>query len=135
MERSERVVRSKAEVVDCRKRTMPLPSERFFAVGSRSELGMDEEDHPGDYGSAPLRVRGVIPYQRPLGTVSGGLSLPAIRVLPVALSLLRTHLARVSVLFAGWFGPRGLASIVLGLIVVAAVLGSPGGMISRWWWP
>jgi NhaP-type Na+/H+ or K+/H+ antiporter len=48
------------------------------------------------------------------------LSLTAIRVLPVALSLLRTHLAGVSVLFAGWFGPRGLASIVLGLIVVAA---------------
>jgi len=47
------------------------------------------------------------------------LSLTAIRVLPVALSLLRTRLARVSVLFAGWFGPRGLASIVLGLIVVA----------------
>lgn len=48
------------------------------------------------------------------------LSLTAIRVLPVALSLLRTRLAGVSVLFAGWFGPRGLASIVLGLIVVAA---------------
>ena len=61
MERSERVVRSKAEVVDCRKRTMPLPSERFFAVGSRSESGMDEEDHPGDYGSAPLRVLGLAP--------------------------------------------------------------------------
>jgi sodium/hydrogen antiporter len=47
------------------------------------------------------------------------LSLTVIRVLPVALSLLRTHLAGASVLFAGWFGPRGLASIVLGLIVVA----------------
>jgi hypothetical protein len=77
LERSERVVRSKAEVVDCRKRTMPLPSERFFAVGSRSELGMDEEGQPGDYGSATLRVRTVLPYHRPLGTVSGGLSLRA----------------------------------------------------------
>jgi sodium/hydrogen antiporter len=47
------------------------------------------------------------------------LSLTAIRVQPVAFSLLRTRLARISVLFAGWFGPRGLASIVLGLIVVA----------------
>ena len=47
------------------------------------------------------------------------LSLTAIRLLPVALSLLRTRLAWVSILFAGWFGPRGLASIVLGLIVVA----------------
>jgi len=46
------------------------------------------------------------------------LSLTVVRMLPVA-ALLGTHLRGVSVLFAGWFGPRGLASIVLGLIVVA----------------
>ncbi len=46
------------------------------------------------------------------------LSLSVIRMLPVAASLLGTHLRGVSVLFAGWFGPRGLASIVLGLIVI-----------------
>lgn len=47
------------------------------------------------------------------------LSLTAIRMFPVVVSLLGTHLSGVSVLFTGWFGPRGLASIVLGLIVVA----------------
>jgi sodium/hydrogen antiporter len=47
------------------------------------------------------------------------LSLTLIRMLPVAASLLGTHLQIVSVLFMGWFGPRGLASLVLGLIVVA----------------
>src|SRR5215207_7444846 len=47
------------------------------------------------------------------------LSLTVIRMLPVAVSLAGTHLRSVSVLFMGWFGPRGLASIVLGLIVVA----------------
>src|ERR671920_1183219 len=47
------------------------------------------------------------------------LSLTVVRMLPVALSLYRTHLRSISLLFAGWFGPRGLASIVLGLIVVA----------------
>jgi NhaP-type Na+/H+ or K+/H+ antiporter len=46
------------------------------------------------------------------------LSLTVVRMLPVALSLLGTRLRAVSVLFAGWFGPRGLASIVLGLIVL-----------------
>jgi sodium/hydrogen antiporter len=46
------------------------------------------------------------------------LSLTVIRMLPVALSLIGTRLGGVSVLFMGWFGPRGLASIVLGLIVV-----------------
>ena len=47
------------------------------------------------------------------------LSLTLIRLIPVSVSLAGTHLRSVSVLFAGWFGPRGLASIVLGLIVVA----------------
>jgi len=47
------------------------------------------------------------------------LSLTVVRMLPVAMALLGTHLSGVSVLFAGWFGPRGLASIVLGLIVVS----------------
>ena len=46
------------------------------------------------------------------------LSLTVIRMLPVALSLMGTHLRKVSVLFMGWFGPRGLASIVLGLVAV-----------------
>ena len=46
------------------------------------------------------------------------LSLTVIRMLPVALALLGRHLRGVSVLFMGWFGPRGLASIVLGLVVV-----------------
>jgi NhaP-type Na+/H+ or K+/H+ antiporter len=46
-------------------------------------------------------------------------SLTLVRLLPVAISLVGTRLRGVSVLFIGWFGPRGLASIVLGLIVVA----------------
>lgn len=45
------------------------------------------------------------------------LSLTAVRILPVAASLLGTGLARPTVVFAGWFGPRGLASIVFGLLV------------------
>jgi NhaP-type Na+/H+ or K+/H+ antiporter len=47
------------------------------------------------------------------------LSLTVIRMLPVAVSLVGTRLRGVSMLFTGWFGPRGLASIVLGLIVIA----------------
>lgn len=44
------------------------------------------------------------------------LSLTAVRMLPVALALIGTKLSRATVLFMGWFGPRGLASIVLGLV-------------------
>lgn len=44
------------------------------------------------------------------------LSLTIVRMLPVAIAMIRTRLRPASVLFMGWFGPRGLASIVLGLI-------------------
>lgn len=40
------------------------------------------------------------------------LSLTLIRMLPVYLSLVRTDLNRYEKLFIGWFGPRGLATIV-----------------------
>lgn len=44
------------------------------------------------------------------------LSLTVVRMLPVAVSLAGTGLDRPTVAFMGWFGPRGLASIVLGLV-------------------
>jgi NhaP-type Na+/H+ or K+/H+ antiporter len=46
------------------------------------------------------------------------LSLTLVRMLPVALSLLGTGLRMPSVAFLGWFGPRGLASILFALVVV-----------------
>ena len=45
-------------------------------------------------------------------------SLTIIRMLPVALSLVRSGLDRPSVLFIGWFGPRGLASVVFALLAI-----------------
>lgn len=44
------------------------------------------------------------------------LSLTVVRMLPVALALIGTRMKAATVLFMGWFGPRGLASIVLGLV-------------------
>ena len=46
------------------------------------------------------------------------LSLTVVRMLPVAVSLLGTRMRADTVLFIGWFGPRGLASILFGLLVV-----------------
>jgi sodium/hydrogen antiporter len=46
------------------------------------------------------------------------LSLTLVRLLPVALSLLGMGLDRGTVLFVGWFGPRGLASVVFALLAV-----------------
>jgi NhaP-type Na+/H+ or K+/H+ antiporter len=50
--------------------------------------------------------------------VYAALSLTIVRMLPVALALAGTRLGAKPVLFMGWFGPRGLASIVLGLVYV-----------------
>jgi sodium/hydrogen antiporter len=44
------------------------------------------------------------------------MNLTVIRMLSMALSLYKSGLNRATVVFIGWFGPRGLASIVLGLI-------------------
>jgi len=54
------------------------------------------------------------------------LSLTLIRILPVAVSLMRTGLKPNSILFIGWFGPRGLASIVLLLITLNEAPDIPG---------
>ncbi len=44
------------------------------------------------------------------------LSLTVVRMVPVAVALIGTRLCRATVLFMGWFGPRGLASIVLAMV-------------------
>jgi len=46
------------------------------------------------------------------------LALTAVRMVPVALALLGSGLDRTTVAFVGWFGPRGLASVVFTLIAV-----------------
>lgn len=46
------------------------------------------------------------------------LSLTVVRMLPVGLALLGTGLPPPTVGFIGWFGPRGLASIIFALIAV-----------------
>jgi NhaP-type Na+/H+ or K+/H+ antiporter len=54
------------------------------------------------------------------------LSLTVVRMAPVALALLGTRTSRPTVLFMGWFGPRGLASIVLGLVFLEHEAHLPG---------
>jgi NhaP-type Na+/H+ or K+/H+ antiporter len=52
------------------------------------------------------------------------LSLTIIRMLPVLLSLAGTGMSMGNKLFIGWFGPRGLASIVFAILIFDA--GLPG---------
>lgn len=49
------------------------------------------------------------------------LSLTVVRMLPVAISMIGVRLQPASVLFMGWFGPRGLASVVLGMLYLEEV--------------
>ena len=59
------------------------------------------------------------------------ISLTLVRMIPVALALIGTHLSRFTVIFMGWFGPRGLASIVLGLVFLEHVTHTPGSITIR----
>lgn len=54
------------------------------------------------------------------------LSLTLLRMIPVALALAGTHLTLRTVLFIGWFGPRGLASVVFALIAVQSLPATAG---------
>ena len=58
------------------------------------------------------------------------LSLTVIRMVPVAIALTGTHLRAATVAFMGWFGPRGLASVVFTLLALAEIEhGGTGGML------
>jgi NhaP-type Na+/H+ or K+/H+ antiporter len=44
--------------------------------------------------------------------------MSVVRMLPVAISLIGSRLKLPTVAFVGWFGPRGLASILFGLFIL-----------------
>jgi NhaP-type Na+/H+ or K+/H+ antiporter len=50
------------------------------------------------------------------------LALTFVRMVPVAISLIGARLGRPTVLFVGWFGPRGLASIVFTVLIIDEAL-------------
>jgi NhaP-type Na+/H+ or K+/H+ antiporter len=56
-------------------------------------------------------------------------SLTVIRMVPVAIALTGTHLRLTTVAFMGWFGPRGLASVVFTLIALEELDHSGGGTL------
>ena len=62
----------------------------------------------------------------PASALYAVLSLTVVRMLPVAVALIGTRLSTPTVIFMGWFGPRGLASIVLGLVYLEQEIQLPG---------
>jgi NhaP-type Na+/H+ or K+/H+ antiporter len=65
------------------------------------------------------------------GLLYAVLSLTVVRMLPVAISLIGTRLSAATVLFMGWFGPRGLGSIVLGMVSLERVSYRPDEPVVR----
>ncbi len=57
------------------------------------------------------------------------LSLTVIRMVPVAVALIGTGLRPATVAFMGWFGPRGLASVVFTLLAVEEFDRADGGAL------
>jgi sodium/hydrogen antiporter len=55
--------------------------------------------------------------------------LTVVRMAPVALALLGSRLDRFTVGFIGWFGPRGLASVVFGLIAYDSLAAPDAGRV------
>lgn len=49
------------------------------------------------------------------------LALTVLRIVPVALVLLGSGLQWRTVMFIGWFGPRGLATVIFGLLAVESL--------------
>ena len=60
----------------------------------------------------------------PVAILYAVVSLTLVRMAPVAMALAGTGLRRDTVAFMGWFGPRGLASVVFTLIAVEDLHGS-----------
>ncbi len=58
-------------------------------------------------------------------------SLTVVRMVPVAIALIGSGQDRPTTLFVGWFGPRGLASVVFGLLAVEELgVSDPGVQVA-----
>ena len=58
------------------------------------------------------------------------LALTVVRIVPVMVSLLRSPISRRDALFIGWLGPRGLATIVFGLLAVIELTGTDADLVA-----
>jgi sodium/hydrogen antiporter len=58
-------------------------------------------------------------------------ALTIVRIVPVAISLIGTRLSGKDMLFLGWMGPRGLASIVFGLLAYIQLAGPESELVGN----
>ena len=58
------------------------------------------------------------------------LAVTVVRIVPVMVSLLGSTITRREALFIGWLGPRGLATIVFGLLAVIELTGADADLVA-----
>ena len=93
----------------------PAPQTRASCSSPRTPADCSPPS-PGS-GSARWRSARCSASLHLAGRALRAVSLTVVRLVPVALAMLRSH-ARRRRAFLGWFGPRGLASIVFALIAL-----------------
>ena len=98
----------------------------FARLHGRDAVPTELAEHLGELlGALTFVVFGAVVLGPVLGDVTWAiaayavLSLTVVRMLPVAVSLVGARPRPVTIAFVGWFGPRGLASIVFTLDLVA----------------
>ena len=98
----------------------------FGAIRRRScgEVGHLIEELGEVFNAVTFIVFGAVLLGPVLGDVTWSvalyavLSLTVVRILPVAIAMIGTGARRPTLAFLGWFGPRGLASIVFAILVL-----------------
>jgi NhaP-type Na+/H+ or K+/H+ antiporter len=73
------------------------------------------------FGAVMVTALGDVTWQTAVFVV---LAVTVVRMVPVAVALARSGLTPATVAFMGWFGPRGLASLVFGLIAFDSLSGT-----------
>jgi NhaP-type Na+/H+ or K+/H+ antiporter len=90
------------------------------------EVGYLIEEVGGLLGAATFVVFGAVLLEPALDDLSWAiagyavLSLTVVRMVPVAIAMIGTRARPRTVAFLGWFGPRGLASIVFAILIIEA---------------
>jgi NhaP-type Na+/H+ or K+/H+ antiporter len=64
----------------------------------------------------------------PEAVIYAVLSLTVVRMIPVAIATLRSGFAPATILYVGWFGPRGLVAVVFADVVVAHAVPAAQGI-------
>ena len=80
------------------------------------------------FGAVMVPVLGDLVWQ---DVAFAALALTVVRMVPVALALIGTGLDRFTVAVVGWFGPRGLASVVFALLAVDGLMPDDGSQAVR----